>query len=95
MQLPPWNVNMLQIKFNHRHNTNQSQSTRHRQHNNNNARNNKKNIFMVVPYARGLSESFKKTWNSLGIQVYFKGSKTICTLLVVPKDKDTICQKVG
>ena len=34
-----------------------------------------------------------KTCNSLGIQVHFKGSNTIHTLLVVPKDKDPICQK--
>ena len=34
------------------------------------------------------------TCNSLGIQVHFKGSNTICTLLIAPKDKDNICQKM-
>ena len=36
---------------------------------------------------------FKKTYSSIGIQVHFKGSNTICTLLMAPKDKDNICQK--
>ena len=32
--------------------------------------------------------------NSSGIQVHFKGSNVIPTLLMAPKDKDNICQKV-
>ena len=50
---------------------------------------------MAVPYFRVLSDGFKKTCNSLGVQVHFKGSNTIYTLLVAPKDKDIICQKVA
>ena len=54
-----------------------------------------KNISMVVTYTRGLSGRFKKTCNSLGIQVHFKGSNTIHTFLMTPKDKDNTCQKCG
>ena len=39
-------------------------------------------------------KGLKKAYNSLGIQVHFKGSNTICTLPVAPKDKDTMYQKV-
>ena len=72
----------------------QGWSTQINQHSYNDRTNNK-NIFMVVPYMSGPSENFKKTCNSLEIQVHFKGCSTICILLVAPKDKDTICQKVG
>ena len=80
-------------KFNHRHYSNQSQKTYNRQHNND--RTDNKNIFVVVPYTRGLGERLKKACNSLGIQVNSKGSNTFCSLLVASKDKDTICSKSG
>ena len=52
-------------------------------------------IFLVVPYPRGLSESFKKVCNRLEIQVNFRGNNTIHNLLVAQEDKDTITQKSG
>ena len=51
--------------------------------------------YMVVPYHKGVSESLKKTCNKHGIQVYFKGGRTIKSLLMTPKDKDPILQKSG
>ena len=48
-----------------------------------------------VVISRGLSESFKNTCKKYGIQVYFKGGKTIKNLLVAPKDKEHITQKSG
>ena len=54
-----------------------------------------KNIFIVVPYPRGLSESFKNVCGKVGVQVHFKGSNTIKDLLVAPKDKETITNKGG
>ena len=51
--------------------------------------------YMVVPYHKGVSESLKKTCNKHGIQVYFKGGKTIKSLLMAPKDKDPILKKSG
>ena len=51
--------------------------------------------YMVVPYHKGVSESLKKTCNKHGLQVYFKGGRTIKSLLMAPKDKDPILKKSG
>ena len=51
--------------------------------------------YMVVPYHKGVSESLKKTCGKHGVQVYFKGGKTIKSLLVAPKDQDPILKKSG
>ena len=48
---------------------------------------------MVIPYSKGIGESFKNICRKYGIQVYFKGGKTIKNLLVSPKDKDNIKKK--
>ena len=44
--------------------------------------NNTKYIFIVVPYSRGLSESFKNICGKTGVQVHLKGNNTIKDLLV-------------
>ena len=49
----------------------------------------------MVPYIKGISEKFKKLCKSKGIQVHFKGSNTLRTQLVNPKDKDPKTQKSG
>ena len=54
-----------------------------------------KNIYMVVPYQKGLSERFKNTCQKYGVQVHFKGGQTIKDLLMAPKDKDPITSKSG
>ena len=51
--------------------------------------------YVVVPYHKGVSESLKMTCNKHGIQVYFKGGRTIKSLLMAPKDKDPILKKSG
>ena len=51
--------------------------------------------YIIVPYQRGLSESFKKTCNNHGVQVYFKGGTTIKNLLMAPKDQDPIKSRSG
>ena len=48
---------------------------------------------MVVPYAKGLSESLKNVYRKHGVQVHFKGGNTIKSLLMAPKDKDPITKK--
>ena len=53
---------------------------------------NKKNIYIVLPCIRGLSEKFRNTCNKVDIQVHFKGHNTIQALLMAPKD---MCQKSG
>ena len=49
----------------------------------------------MVPYTKWLSESFKKIYGKMGIQVHFKGGNNIRSLLVTPKDKDNITKKRG
>ena len=94
MQFHLWGLNRLFIRLNHTHNVNSPQTVTNGQHTNtNNTMSSNISISIVVSYTRGLSERFKKTCNSLGIQVYFKCSNTIHTLLMAPKDKDNICQK--
>ena len=66
-----------------------------KQHNNNGATTNSNNLFLVGPYSKGLSKRYSKTCRTLGIQVHFKGSNTICNLQVAPKDKDPTVQKSG
>ena len=61
----------------------------------NNTKSNTRRTYITVPYSKGLSESFKNTCKKYGIQVYFRGGKTIKDLLVAPKDRDHITQKSG
>ena len=51
--------------------------------------------YMVVPNTKWLRESLKKVCNKHGVEVYFRGGKTIRSLLVAPKDKDPILKKSG
>ena len=53
----------------------------------------KKQFFVSVPYLLGLSESFKKTFKYMPIQVCFKGVNTLKSLLMHPKDKVSTEQK--
>ena len=49
----------------------------------------------MVPYIQGTGEKFKKVCKSKGIQVHFKGTNSLRTLLVTPKDKDPKLHKSG
>ena len=87
---PPWALDNLQYKSNWKHNIHHGQNYADNQPNNNknnnrgtnNSNNNNKNISIVIPYIQGLGERFKRTCNSRGIQVHFKGTNTIKTLLM-------------
>ena len=71
-------------------------SKKHKRYKKNNSNDNNKNKpHIVVPYLKGLSESFKNICRKHGIEMYFKGGNTIKELLVHPKDKDNILQKSG
>ena len=61
----------------------------------NNSKSNTGKNYITVPYIKNLSESFKNICKKHGIQVYFKGGKTIKDLLDAPKDKDHITKKCG
>ena len=43
---------------------------------------------MVIPYTKGIAESFKNICGKYGIQAYFKGNTTIKQALMKPKDQD-------
>ena len=43
---------------------------------------------VVIPYTKGLAESFKHICGKYGIQVHFKGYTTIKQALMKPKDQD-------
>ena len=98
---PSCTLNRCQQNFEHRHYTNNETSSTDSQHNNNqnysgtNNNNQNKNLSIVVPYIQGLGEKCERTCNKKGLQVHFKGSNTIKTLLLAPKDKDTKLQKSG
>ena len=63
--------------------------------NNTSTNNNHRYIHMVVPYTKGLSESFKNICGKVEMQVNVKAGNTIKSLLVTPKDRDNITQKSG
>ena len=65
----------------------------HSTNNHNITCNNNENINMLVPYTKGLNQSFKNVCGKVGVQVNFKGDNIITKLLVVPKDSDNITQK--
>ena len=44
---------------------------------------------------KGLAESCKNICRRYGVEVYFKGGRTIRDILAHPKDKDTILKKSG
>ena len=50
---------------------------------------------MVIPYTRGIAESFKNICGKYGIQVYFKGNTTIKQILMKPKDQEPKDKKSG
>ena len=75
---PPQDLNILQKEFNCKHNIHNGQTSPGNQLNNNNSRsNNNKNISIVIPYIQEPGERFKRTCNSLGVKMHFKGTKTI------------------
>ena len=51
------------------------------------------NTFVVIPYSKGLSKSFRNICGKAGVQIHFEGANTVKELLVIPKNKDNIIQK--
>ena len=49
----------------------------------------------ISTFQKSLSESIKTLYRKHGIQVYFKGGKTIKDLLMTLKDKNSITEKSG
>ena len=86
---PNWALNRVKLRC---QNPSKKQKNTNQRKQNNQFR---KNLYMVVPYYKGLSESIKRSCNKFGVQVHFKGGLTIKDLLMAPKDKDHILKKSG
>ena len=85
---PRWALNRVRMKIN---------STAHKNKNKSRTTqlNNTPRPHITVPYYRGLSESIKQRCKNCGVQVYFRGGKTIKNLLMAPKDLDPMMKKSG
>ena len=46
-----------------------------------------KRCYTVVPYTKGLCESYKSIHGKYGVQAYFRGGNTLKNLLMFPKDR--------
>ena len=95
---PNWLLHQLQQKFLNNNPTNHSTNEKNNSNqDNNNSTNNTKNrnIILVAPYIMGNSEKFERLCKAKGIQVHFKGTNTLRSQLVNPKDKDHKLQKSG
>ena len=89
-------LNQQQHKFECKNNSNQEpRPIGNPPNNGNNNNNNNRNISILVPCIQGIGEKFKTIFNNKGIQVHFKCTNTIKTLLMAPKDKDSKLQKSG
>ena len=86
---PNWALNRVKLRC---QNPSKKQKNTNQRKQNNQFR---KNLYMVVPYYKGLSKSIKRSCNKFGVQVHFKGGLTIKDLLMAPKDKDHILKKSG
>ena len=62
----------------------QEKITRKKKGNNNQT----KRCHIVVPYSRGLCESYKNICGKFGVQVHFKGGDILKNLLMFPEDKE-------
>ena len=91
---PEWALNRMKKKINAPIIPKDNNNNKKKPTSSSNISNIKRN-YMVVPYTKGLSESIKNVCKKYGIQVYFKGGRTIKDLLVAPKDKDHITKKSG
>ena len=92
-QFPDWALNQWHQKF-----INPNQPNNKNNPNNNNpqdSNNNKKNFTIVVTYMPGTGEKFRKMCKRKGIQVHFKGTNTLRTMLGNSKDKDPKNSQTG
>ena len=83
---PAWALNRARM--------NTKDSNKNRNRNTYSTTSNKK-PYIVVPFMKGLSETYKNICRRHGIEMHFKGANTTRQLLVHPKDKDDILKKNG
>ena len=85
---PRWALNRVRMKINSTDHKNRNKSRTTQQNNN-------PRPYITVPYYKGLSETIKQRCKNYGVQVYFRGGKTIKNLLMAPKDVDPMMKKSG
>ena len=78
---PKWAINKI---------LREQEQRRNRRGKKRNIRQPQKRCYIVVPYSKGLCESYKSICNNYGVQAYFKGGNTLKSLLMLPKDKEEI-----
>ena len=86
-QFPNWALNQWEHRFKH---PNQVSNTSSNNSNPNNHKdsNNKYRTTILVPYIPNTADKFKRLCKGWNIQVQFKGTNTLRTTLVNPKDKE-------
>ena len=96
-QFPNWALNQWEHRFkqpNQDSNVNHN-NTNNSTGNNNQDSNNKYKATIVVPYIPNTADRFKRLCKRRNIQVHFKGTNTLKTSLVNPKDKDHKTKQTG
>ena len=94
-QFPNWALNQWHHKFTNNNQPTNSNTTTTNTNNQQDNNPNKRNITVVVPFIPGTRREFKKLCRNKGIQVHYKGTNTLRTLLGNPKDKDPKINQTG
>ena len=99
-QFPNWALNQLQHEFPRNNQPSLDNNHNSKSTNNNITNSSNRSITIVIPYIHGTGENSKrfasqKVYKYTGIQVHFKGTNSLITLLVTTKDKDPTLHKCG
>ena len=87
-QFPNWALHQWEHRFKHPNHTSSNNHNNSNNSSNNQDHNNKYKTTIVVPYIPKTADKFKRLCKGRNIQVQFKGTNTLRTTLVKPKDKD-------
>ena len=91
-----WALNQWEHSFKHpSHTSNNNNNNNSNNSSNNQDHNNKYKATIVVPYIPKTADRFKRICKDKNIQVHFKGTNTLRTTLVNPKDKDHKTKQTG
>ena len=94
-QFPNWALNQWEHKFKHPNHTSNTNTNTNSNSNNNQDNSNKFRTTIVVPYIPNTADKFRRLCKGRNIQVHFKGTNTLRTTLVNPKDKDHKTKQTG
>ena len=94
-QFPKWALNQWEHKFKHPNHTSNTNTNTNNNSNNNQDNSNKFRTTIVVPYIPNTADKFNRLCKGSNIQVHFKGTNTLRTTLVNPKDKDHKTKQTG